>query len=147
MVRRFAVLALVTLTGCSGLRDAISAHQDVVAQAGGQALTVNHLAELIAPIKNVPLRREVVDRVAELWADWQLLGQATAQGDSLLDSATVAAANWPAMMPRRSGVWKRPSISTRKAALSTNWKAANPAVNLSTILNGIIRSSCIVPTG
>jgi hypothetical protein len=100
MVRRFAVLGFVALSACSGLRDAISAHQDVVAQAGGQALTVNHLAELIAPVKNVPLRREVVDRVAELWVDWQLLGQAAAQGDSLLDSATVAEANWPAMMQR-----------------------------------------------
>jgi len=100
MARRFAVLAFVTLTGCAGLRDAISAHQDVVARAGGQVLTVNHLAELIAPVKNVPLRREVVDRIAELWVDWQLLGQATAAGDSLLDSATVVAANWPAMMQR-----------------------------------------------
>jgi hypothetical protein len=100
MVRRFAVLAFVALAGCSGLRDAISAHQDIVAQAGGQALTVNHLAELIAPVKNVPLRREVVDRIAELWVDWQLLGQAAAAGDSLLDSATVAAANWPAMMQK-----------------------------------------------
>jgi peptidyl-prolyl cis-trans isomerase D len=100
MVRRFAVLAFVALAGCAGLRDAISAHQDVVAQAGGQVLTVNHLAELIAPIKNVPLRREVVDRIAELWVDWQLLGQAAAGGDSLLDSATVVAANWPTMMQR-----------------------------------------------
>jgi hypothetical protein len=100
MVRRFAVLAFLALAGCSGLRDAISAHQDIVAQAGGQALTVNHLAELIAPVKNVPLRREVVDRIAELWVDWQLLGQAVAQGDSLLDSATVTAANWPALMQR-----------------------------------------------
>jgi len=100
MVRRFAVLAFVALAGCGGLRDAISAHQDVVAQAGGQVLTVNHLAELIAPVKNVPLRREVVDRIAELWVDWQLMGQAAAGGDSLLDSATVVAANWPAMMQR-----------------------------------------------
>jgi peptidyl-prolyl cis-trans isomerase D len=100
MVRRLAVLSFVVLAGCSGLRDAISAHQDVVAQAGGQVLTVNHLAELIAPVKNVPLRREVVDRVAEMWVDWQLLGQAAAVGDSLLDSATVTAANWPAMMQR-----------------------------------------------
>jgi hypothetical protein len=100
MVRRFAVLSFVALAGCSGLRDAISAHQDVVAQAGGQVLTVNHLAELIAPVKNVPLRRQVVDRIADLWVDWQLLGQAAAQGDSLLDSATVAAANWPVLMQR-----------------------------------------------
>ena len=100
MLRRFAVLSFLALAGCSGLRDAVSAHQDVVARAGGQQLTVNRLAALLAPVKNVPLRRDVVDRIAELWVDWQLLGQAAAAGDSLLDSGTVTAANWPAIMQR-----------------------------------------------
>jgi hypothetical protein len=100
MVRRFAVLSVCVLAGCSGLRDAVSAHQDVVARAAGQELTVNQLAQLIAPLKQVPLRREVVDRLADLWVDYQLLGQAAARGDSLLDSATVMAANWPAVMQR-----------------------------------------------
>lgn len=100
MVRRLAVLALVALTGCSGLRDALSAHQDVVARAAGQQLTVDQLAELIAPVKQIPLNRAVVDRLADLWVDYQLLGYAAAKGDSLLDSATVMAANWPAAMQR-----------------------------------------------
>ncbi len=95
MVRRFAVLALLGVAGCSGLRDAVTAHQDVVARAAGQELTVDRLAGLIAPVKNVPLRRDVVDRIADLWVDWQLLGRAVASGDSLLDSATVLQANWP----------------------------------------------------
>ncbi len=100
MVRRLAVLTLVALTGCSGLRDAFTAHQDVVARAAGQQLTVNQLAQLIAPVKQIPLNRAVVDRLADLWVDYQLLGQAAAQGDSLLDSATVMEANWPAAMQR-----------------------------------------------
>jgi hypothetical protein len=100
MVRRFAVLSFLALAGCAGLREAVTAHQDVVARAAGQELTVNRLAELMAPVKSVPLRRDVVDRVAELWVDWQLLGQAVASGDSLLDSATVSAANWPAEAQR-----------------------------------------------
>lgn len=98
MLRRLAVLSVFALAGCSGLRDALSAHQDVVARAGGQELTVNQLAQLIAPVKQVPMRREVVDRLADLWVDYQLLGQAAARGDSLLDSATVMEANWPAVM-------------------------------------------------
>ena len=100
MVRRFAVLACFALAGCAGMRDALSAHQDVVARAAGQQLTVNQLAALIAPAKNIPLRREVVDRVADLWVNYQLLGQAVASGDSLLDSATVRAANWPRVAQR-----------------------------------------------
>ena len=100
MARRLAVLAIVALTGCSGLRDAVTAHQDVVARAAGQQLTVTQLAQLIAPVKQVPLNRTIVDRLADLWVDYQLLGQAAAQGDSLLDSATVMEANWPAAMQR-----------------------------------------------
>jgi parvulin-like peptidyl-prolyl cis-trans isomerase-like protein len=100
MVRRLAVFALLLVAGCSGLRDAFSAHQDVVARAAGQQLTVNQLAQLIAPVKQIPLNRLVVDRLADLWVDYQLLGQAAAQGDSLLDSATVMAANWPVAMQK-----------------------------------------------
>ena len=98
MVRRFRVVGATALAvlvaGCS-LKDALSGHQDVVATAAGQELTVERVAAMIAPAKSVPLRREVVDRVADLWVDYQLLAQAVAGGDSLLDSATVNAANWP----------------------------------------------------
>ena len=95
MIRRIAVVsALVLLAGCS-LRDAFSGHENVVARAAGQDLTAERIASVIAPARTVPLRREVVDRIAELWVDYQLLGQAVAAGDSLLDSATVAKASWP----------------------------------------------------
>ncbi|MDP3774894.1 MAG: peptidylprolyl isomerase [Gemmatimonadales bacterium] len=101
MFRRLAVLSLcLSLTGCSGLRDAITAHQDVVARAAGQQLTVNQLAQIIAPTKSVPLRRDVVDRIADLWVDYQLLAWAIGSGDSLLDSATVLAAMWPEVSQR-----------------------------------------------
>ena len=100
MVRRSAVLLVFTLAGCAGIRDALSAHQDVVARAAGQELTVDQLAAAIAPAKNVPLRRDIVDRVADLWVNWELLGQAVAGGDSLLDTATIHAANWPQVAQR-----------------------------------------------
>ncbi|HTT69352.1 MAG TPA: peptidylprolyl isomerase [Gemmatimonadales bacterium] len=100
MVRRLAVVSLFALAGCSGLRDALSAHQDVVARAAGQELTVTQLAELVAPVKQIPLRREVMERLADDWVDYQLLARAVARGDSLLDSATVIAVNWPAVMQR-----------------------------------------------
>jgi hypothetical protein len=41
-----------------------------------------------------------VDRIADLWVDYQLLAQAVAAGDSLTDTATVMAASWPAVMQR-----------------------------------------------
>jgi hypothetical protein len=99
MLRRLAILSAtaVSLAGCSNFRDAFSAHADVVARAAGQELTVARLSELLAPQKQVPLRRDVVDRVADLWVDYQLLAQAIAAGDSLTDSATALAASWPAV--------------------------------------------------
>ena len=100
MLRRFALLSIFALAGCSGLRDAMTAHQDVVARAAGQELTATQLAQLIAPVKQIPLNRTVVDRLADLWVDYQLLAQAAARGDSLTDSATIMEANWPIVMQR-----------------------------------------------
>ncbi len=93
MVRRAALVGLaIVLAGCEG---AFSGHEDTVARVGDQELSVERLATMLAPAKQVPLRREVVDRVAELWVDYQLLAQAAARGDSLTDSATIAEAAWP----------------------------------------------------
>jgi len=102
MLRRLAVLSVtaLSLAGCSNFRDVFSAHADVVARAAGQELTAARLAELLAPQKAVQLRREVIDRIADLWVDYQLLAQAVADGDSLTDTATVMAASWPAVMQR-----------------------------------------------
>ncbi|HXY69308.1 MAG TPA: peptidylprolyl isomerase [Gemmatimonadales bacterium] len=113
MLRRLAVVSLFALAGCSGLRDALSAHQDVVARAAGRELTVTQLAELIAPVKQIPLRREVIARLADDWVDYQLLAQAAAGGDSLLDSATVLAANWPAVMQRTADHFHDQMIGSR----------------------------------
>lgn len=100
MIRRAAVVLLLPLAACSGIKDAFSGHQDVVAEVGAQELTAEMLANTIAPAKQVPLQREVMSRIAEIWVDYQLIGQALGGGDSLLDSATVAAANWPIIAQR-----------------------------------------------
>ncbi len=87
------VLALGMLAGC-GLRDAFTAHTDIVAQAAGHELTVEELGQLIARGENIPLRRDVVERLAGLWVDYTLLAHRLAHGDSLLDSAMVVSALW-----------------------------------------------------
>jgi hypothetical protein len=101
MIRRWTVLTIsVVVAGCSGLRDAFTGHQDVVANAAGRELTAERLAELLAPNKQVPLRREILDRIAQVWVDYHLLARAVVSGDSLLDSATIVDANWPAVAQR-----------------------------------------------
>ena len=113
MVRRLAMLSMVALAGCSGLKDAISAHQNVAARAAGQALTGPPLAQLIAPVKQVPLNLATVNQIAELWVNYQLLGEAVANGGSLLDSATVVAANWPAVAQVIINRWHERTIVER----------------------------------
>ena len=113
MLRRFAVIGAFALAGCAGLRDALSAHQDVVARAAGQELTVTQLAQLLAPVKQIPLRHDLVERLADDWVDYQLLAQAVASGDSLLDSATLIAANWPAVMQRTADHYHDAVIGNR----------------------------------
>lgn len=96
MVRRLtAVTAFMLVVAVAGCKGAFSGHQDIVATAAGQELTVERVASMIAPAKSVPLRREIIDRIADMWVDYQLLAQAMARGDSLMDSATVETASFP----------------------------------------------------
>lgn len=85
--------AVVGLTACDSFREAMTAHVDTAARAGSQELSVQQLADLLgnAPM---PLNKDVAKAVAQVWVDYQLLGQAAVVGDSLSDSATVNAAMW-----------------------------------------------------
>ena len=73
-------LCATTLAACGGLKDALTAHVDVVARAGSQELSVTRLADLLGKSKiNVPINKEVATLVArDLWVPYQLLGVAAA---------------------------------------------------------------------
>ena len=95
-MRRFALAAIAVgamaqLVGCNS--GALSAHADTVAKAGSEELTVKKLSELLGGSK-VPLRKDVVRVVGDLWIDYQLLAKAGAVGDSLNDPKLVDSALW-----------------------------------------------------
>lgn len=79
-------LALVGACGWNG---------HVVARAGNATLTVDVLAQMLARQPDGRLSRELVERVATWWVEYQLFAQRLASGDSLLDSATVLDVMWP----------------------------------------------------
>lgn len=87
-------LCATTVAACSGLKDALTAHVDVVARAGSQELSVTRLADLLGKSKiNVPINKDVATLVArDLWVPYQLLGLAAARGDSLTDAKAIDAA-------------------------------------------------------
>ena len=85
------VLGASTLVACDGLKEALTAHVDVVARAGSQELSVTRLSDMLGNSKiGVPVNREVASLVArDLWVPYQLLGAAAARGDSLADAKSI----------------------------------------------------------
>jgi parvulin-like peptidyl-prolyl isomerase len=96
-----AVSVLVPLAACEGFKEAMTAHVDVVAQAGGQELSVTRLSDLLGK-SEAPLRKDVVKTVADLWVNYQLLGRAAAEGDSLMSPKLIDEAMWPAITGNRT---------------------------------------------
>ena len=87
-------LSATTLAACDGLKEAFSAHTDVVAKAGSQELSVARLGDLIGKAKlGLPVNKEVATLVTrDLWVPYQLLGLAAAHSDSLTDPKAIDAA-------------------------------------------------------
>ena len=98
------VAASVTLAACDGFKEAMTAHVDVVARAGSQELSVTRLSELLGNSK-APLRKDVAKAVADLWVNYQLLGKAAAENDSLKDAKLVEEAMWATIANARAKKW------------------------------------------
>ena len=83
-----AVLAVSA--ACGGLKDALTAHVDVVAKAGSQELSVNRLGDLLGNAKlQVPVTRPNAQIIADIWTGYQQLAYAAAHNDSLSDTKAI----------------------------------------------------------
>ena len=97
-MKRASLLVLIvgatTLAACDGLKEALTAHVDVVARAGSQELSVTRLSDMLGNAKiQIPINKDVATLVArDLWVPYQLLGTAGAHGDSLNDKKAEGAA-------------------------------------------------------
>ncbi len=112
-----AVLAIGVL-GCGNFRDLFSAHADVAAEASGQQLPAQRLAQILSSGgKGVKINRETGDFVANVWVDYALLGQAVAQGKLPLDSTSIAEAVWPELSELKGTHW-HDTLMARRATVS-----------------------------
>jgi hypothetical protein len=85
----FAV-ACTLLTACDGLKEALTAHVDVVARAGSQELSVTRLGDLLGNAKiQVPVNRETAAILTDIWTGYQQIAYAAAHGDSLNDKKSI----------------------------------------------------------
>lgn len=96
-IRSFALALVLASTagiaGCDSLKQALTAHTDVVARAEDHELAVTRLSDLLGTSTlQITVNREVANLLTELWTSYQLLGVAGARGDSLTDSKLVDAA-------------------------------------------------------
>ena len=116
-VAALALAAGFGLTGCGGFRDLFSAHADVAAEASGQQLSAQRLAEILSTGgKGVRINRETADFVTNVWVDYSLLGQAVARNQLPLDSASVAEAVWPEISELKGTHW-HDTLMTRRASI------------------------------
>jgi hypothetical protein len=91
-IRKFALplAAVLSITACDGLKDALTAHTDVVARVERAELSVNRLADLMGNSSlQIQVNRDVAQIINDLWVSYQLLGVAGARGDSLRDTAAI----------------------------------------------------------
>lgn len=119
MRRLVLLVGVLGVTGCAALRDAFSTHADVAATADGQELTVDRLAELASQVKQLQLEYPAVEQIANVWIDNMMFAEQLARGNTLTDTATVAAAMWPAVSQLR---WEH--LHERLVAKDTTLTAA-----------------------
>jgi len=106
------------LGGCGNFRDLFSAHADVAAEASGQQLSSERLAQIMSSSgKGVRLNRETADFVTNAWVDYSLLGQAAASGKLPEDSASIAEAVWPELSELKGTHW-HDTLMARRSSVS-----------------------------
>ncbi len=113
MRRVWLVVAVLVATGC---KDAFRARPEVVAEAGGQELSVDRLAQLMVGIKGVPVSRDAAEFMANMWVDHTLFSQAVAGGNPLTDSLTATRVLWPELAELRGTRWHDTLLARRSPA-------------------------------
>lgn len=107
------LIAVIAIAGCDNFRDLFSAHTDVAAEAAGQELTAQRLADIMGGTKGIRVTREAADFVANIWVDYTLLAQALVQGVNLSDSTAVAETMWPQIAMVTADRWFDTVLSNR----------------------------------
>ena len=92
-LRAAALITTFAVTACAGLKDALTAHVDLVARAGSQELSTQRLVQMMTAAA-VPPKKEVATAIANLWVNYQLLAEAGAKGDTIGDNGAVDDAMW-----------------------------------------------------
>src|SRR5256885_9181038 len=127
MRRRGILLVVFAAAGCGSLKDGFSTHPAAAAGAGDQELTVERLAELAARVKGMPLQNDNLTRLADVWIDYALFGQALAAGQRFDDTVTLTQTMWPAVSQLRWDHFHDRLVSGRGPLTATQGDSVYPA--------------------
>ncbi len=111
------VLFAAILSGCDGARNLFSAHADVAAEAGGQKLTAERLAQILGSGKGIKPSHETATFISNIWVDYALFAQAAAEDKLPSDSAGIAQVVWPEMAELRGSHW-HDTLMARRSNIS-----------------------------
>ena len=100
----YAIAATLIFSACGRMKDALSAHADIVAAAEDQKFTVTKMSELLGR-SQAPLRKDVASALANIWVNYQLIGVAAAKNDSLTDNKALDDALWPFISNMKAKTW------------------------------------------
>jgi hypothetical protein len=114
-----AAAVTIALSACDGLKEAMTAHVDTVARAGSQELSVDRMVALLNAAK-VPPRKDVAQAIANVWLDYEVLGEAAAKGDTAVQSQVIDSAMWTTV----AGMKARKYVDSVSKTWSTNDTAA-----------------------
>jgi hypothetical protein len=129
-MKKFVIAALgaaVLMSGCDKMRDALSAHSNVVAKAADEDLPVTKLASMMGSSK-APLRKDIANAIVDAWVNYHLLAEAAANNDSLRDEKAVDKAMWAVIANIKAKKWYD--------QVSKTWKAPDSASALAAYNNG-----------
>ncbi len=134
-----ALGAVLLVTGCDSLKDAMSAHVDVVAKAADQELSITRLANLMGSSK-APLRKDIATTIVDVWVNYQLIALAAVNNDSLKDVKKIDDAMWAILANVKakkwydqvSKTWKAPDSASAQAAYNSGSMLAASHILLST---------------
>ncbi len=102
----FSLLLLAgSLTGCDSFRNLFSAHADVAAEGGSLKLTSERLAQVLGSAKGVTPSHETGNFISNVWIDYALFAEATANGKLPFDSAGIAQVVWPEISELKGTHW------------------------------------------
>lgn len=108
-----ALVAGVTIAGCSSFRDVFTSHAETAARVGPRELKSARVAEIITRLGGPTANPQAAELVTSIWVDMSLFSNQVAAGTFKTDSVTLARLMWPQMAEQKVSAWHDSVLAKR----------------------------------